>query len=145
MTNVWCLCERHDCRNDIEMGLRNNKRPWCTIIHEGYKFIRHSLLPSAMMESKSMSNICSIDGGKRYLVTEKIFFGLQILAFPQVVMKWVSMKGVERDASIFDVMYKLMKLALVLSVTTVIIERVSSTIKYTMSQLCNNIGDRWPE
>jgi hypothetical protein len=43
----------------------------------------------------------------------------------------------------FDVVYKLMKLALVLPVATASVERVFSAMKYVKSQLCNKMADQW--
>jgi len=64
-----------------------------------------------------------IDGGKGYLVTKKrifwfVNFGISASSYGMNI----------RDASTFDVVYKLMKLVLVPSVITVSVECVSSTI-----------------
>jgi hypothetical protein len=49
-----------------------------------------------------VTHVGSVEGGKRYLVTEKSFFGLKIPAFPLVVMEWVLVKGVGRETSASD-------------------------------------------
>ncbi|XP_057428022.1 uncharacterized protein LOC130721274 [Lotus japonicus] len=43
----------------------------------------------------------------------------------------------------FDIVYKLLKLALVLPVATASVERVFSAMKFVKSQLCNKMGDQW--
>ncbi|KAK2427226.1 zinc finger MYM-type protein [Trifolium repens] len=43
----------------------------------------------------------------------------------------------------FDVVYKLLKLALVLPVATASVERVFSAMKYVKSQLSNKMADQW--
>lgn len=43
----------------------------------------------------------------------------------------------------FDMVYKFLKLPLILPVTTISIERVFSNMKYVKSQLCNKINNRW--
>jgi hypothetical protein len=44
--------------------------------------------------------------------------------------------------NIFDVLYKLMKLALVLSMTSASFEQIFSALKYVKSQLSNKMGDQ---
>ena len=43
----------------------------------------------------------------------------------------------------FALVYKLLKLALVLPVATASVERVFSAMKFVKSQLCNKMGDQW--
>lgn len=43
----------------------------------------------------------------------------------------------------FDMAYKLLKLPLILPMTTVSVERVFSNIKYVRSQLCIKISNQW--
>lgn len=43
----------------------------------------------------------------------------------------------------FDMAYKLLKLPLILPVTTVSVERVFLNIKYVRSQLCIKISNQW--
>jgi len=43
----------------------------------------------------------------------------------------------------FNVVYKLVKLALILPVATASVERVFSSMKYAKSQLSNKMGDPW--
>ncbi|CAM8942367.1 unnamed protein product [Rhodiola kirilowii] len=43
----------------------------------------------------------------------------------------------------FDLVYKLLKLALILPVATASVERVFSEMNYVKSQLCNKMGDQW--
>jgi hypothetical protein len=43
----------------------------------------------------------------------------------------------------FAMIYKLLKLALLLSVATASVERVFSTMKVMKSQLCNKMGNQW--
>ncbi|XP_058739937.1 uncharacterized protein LOC131612140 [Vicia villosa] len=43
----------------------------------------------------------------------------------------------------FDMVYKLLKLALVLPVATASVERVFSAMKFVKSQLCNKMSDQW--
>ncbi|CAM8906239.1 unnamed protein product [Rhodiola kirilowii] len=43
----------------------------------------------------------------------------------------------------FDLLYKLLKLALILPVATASVERVFSGMNYVKSQLCNKMGDQW--
>jgi len=43
----------------------------------------------------------------------------------------------------FSMIYKFLKLTLLLSVATASIERVYSSMKVVKSQLCNKMGDQW--
>jgi len=43
----------------------------------------------------------------------------------------------------FAIIYKLLKLILLLSVRTTSVERVFSAMKVVNSQLCNKMGDQW--
>jgi ribosomal protein S26 len=43
----------------------------------------------------------------------------------------------------FVMIYKLLKLALLLPVATASVERVFSVMKIVKSQLCNKMGDQW--
>lgn len=64
--------------------------------------------------------------------------------------KFVNLKGLSDLCAIlveintcntFDMVYKLLKLALFLPVATTSVERVFSAIKFVKSQLCNKISD----
>jgi hypothetical protein len=54
------------------------------------------LLPFAKIAC--VTDVGFVEGGKRYLVIEKGFFGLKIPTYPQVVVEQVSTKGVERES-----------------------------------------------
>ncbi|KAL2586489.1 hypothetical protein AAZV13_13G057800 [Glycine max] len=47
-----------------------------------------------------------------------------------------------KKCNTFDIVYRLLKLALVLSVATASVERVFSAMKFVKSQLCNKMGDQ---
>ena len=48
-----------------------------------------------------------------------------------------------KKCNTFDIVYRLLKLALVLPVATASVERVFLTIKFVKSQLCNKMDDQW--
>jgi hypothetical protein len=52
------------------------------------------------------------------------------------------LKLVETNKCKFAMIYKLLKLTLLLSVTTANVERGFSAMKVVKSQLCNKMGDR---
>ncbi|RZB86074.1 Zinc finger MYM-type protein 1 [Glycine soja] len=66
--------------------------------------------------------------------------------------KFVKLKGLSdlcaklvetKKCNTFDIVYRLLKLVLVLSVATASVERVFSSMKFVKSQLCNKMGDQW--
>jgi len=65
--------------------------------------------------------------------------------------KFAKLKGISDRAKLvetnkcntFGIVYKLLKLALLLPVATASVERVFSTIKVVKSNLCNKMGDQW--
>ena len=48
-----------------------------------------------------------------------------------------------KKCNTFDIVYRLLKLALVLPVATASVKRVFSAMKFVKSQLCNKMGDQW--
>uniref|UniRef100_A0A0R0F758 TTF-type domain-containing protein n=1 Tax=Glycine max TaxID=3847 RepID=A0A0R0F758_SOYBN len=48
-----------------------------------------------------------------------------------------------KKCNTFDIVYRLLKLTLVLSVATTSVECVFSAMKFVKSQLCNKMGDQW--
>ncbi|KAG5019845.1 hypothetical protein JHK87_015700 [Glycine soja] len=66
--------------------------------------------------------------------------------------KFVKLKGLSelcaklvktKKCNTFDIVYRLLKLALVLPVATASVKRVFSTMKFVKSQLCNKMDDQW--
>ena len=48
-----------------------------------------------------------------------------------------------KKCNTFDIVYRLLKLALVLPVATASVVHVFSAMKFVKSQLCNKMGDQW--
>ena len=48
-----------------------------------------------------------------------------------------------KKCNTFDIVYRLLKLALVLPVASASVKRVFSAMKFVKSQLCNKMDDQW--